>query len=251
MKYLARQNFIATVIWHKKHTRSNDAKFFSDNHDFIIVYAKDKNFFHLNLLPRTEGQNKGYKNPDNDPRGVWASQPIQVKTPSEAYIYEIKTPPRQLQQIVYELPHAPCARRDPPEKALALFIQHVFIILQQCLAETVNPPERGAQVVRNRIGKSFEFPVGGFELSRAFNNAPFELPIELLDFFLGSFAFGNIAGRGKDPDDFPRFVVVHCRIVQNRCNMAIAVKHIERVVLYRTFAEDPKFQAPASLNITY
>jgi adenine-specific DNA-methyltransferase len=87
-----RQNFVATVIWHKKHTRSNDAKFFSDNHDFIIVYAKDKNFFHLNLLPRTEDQNKGYRNPDNDPRGVWASQPIQVKTPSSAYIYPIVTP---------------------------------------------------------------------------------------------------------------------------------------------------------------
>ena len=87
-----RQNFIATVIWHKKHTRSNDAKFFSDNHDFILVFAKDKNFFHLNLLPRTEEQNKGYKNPDNDPRGVWASQPIQVKTPSDAYIYPIVTP---------------------------------------------------------------------------------------------------------------------------------------------------------------
>lgn len=87
-----RQNFVATVIWHKKHTRSNDAKFFSDNHDFILVFAKDKNFFRLNLLPRTEEQNKGYKNPDNDPRGVWASQPIQVKTPSEAYIYPIVTP---------------------------------------------------------------------------------------------------------------------------------------------------------------
>jgi len=87
-----RQNFVATVIWHKKHTRSNDAKFFSDNHDFILVFAKDKNFFRLNLLPRTEEQNKGYKNPDNDPRGVWASQPIQVKTPSDAYIYPIVTP---------------------------------------------------------------------------------------------------------------------------------------------------------------
>ncbi|MCC6842345.1 MAG: site-specific DNA-methyltransferase [Saprospiraceae bacterium] len=87
-----RQNFVATVIWHKKHTRSNDAKFFSDNHDYILVFAKDKNFFRLNLLPRTEEQNKGYKNPDNDPRGVWASQPIQVKTPSDAYIYPIVTP---------------------------------------------------------------------------------------------------------------------------------------------------------------
>ncbi len=87
-----RQNFIASVIWHKKHTRSNDAKFFSDNHDFVIVYCKNKDKFQLNLLPRTEEQNKGYKNLDNDPRGPWASQPIQVKTPSDAYIYEITSP---------------------------------------------------------------------------------------------------------------------------------------------------------------
>ncbi|OYQ45477.1 site-specific DNA-methyltransferase [Flavobacterium aurantiibacter] len=87
-----RQNFIASVIWHKKHTRSNDAKFFSDNHDFVIVYCKNRDKFQLNLLPRTEEQNKGYKNLDNDPRGPWASQPIQVKTPSDAYIYEIQSP---------------------------------------------------------------------------------------------------------------------------------------------------------------
>jgi adenine-specific DNA-methyltransferase len=87
-----RKNFLATIIWHKKHTRSNDASWFSDNHDFILVYAKDKSRYELNLLPRTFEHNKGYKNPDNDPRGPWASQPIQVKTPSESYIYEIVTP---------------------------------------------------------------------------------------------------------------------------------------------------------------
>lgn len=87
-----RNNFIASVIWQKKHTRSNDAKFFSDNHDFILVYAKNRDNFKINLLERSDEQNKGYKNLDNDPRGVWSSQPIQVKTPSEAYIYEIITP---------------------------------------------------------------------------------------------------------------------------------------------------------------
>ena len=46
-----RQNFIATIIWHKKHTRSNDAKWLSDNHDFIICYAKNKTEWKRNLLP--------------------------------------------------------------------------------------------------------------------------------------------------------------------------------------------------------
>lgn len=87
-----RNNFIANCIWQKKHTRANDAKWFSDNHDFIMVFAKNKELWHPNLLPRTEKSIKGYTNPDNDPRGVWASNPCHVKTPSENCIYPIYTP---------------------------------------------------------------------------------------------------------------------------------------------------------------
>lgn len=86
-----RENFISTVIWHKKHTRSNDAKWLSDNHDFILCYAKSKLNWKRNLLPR-EGEAKGYSNPDNDPRGVWASGPCHAKTPSEKTYFEITTP---------------------------------------------------------------------------------------------------------------------------------------------------------------
>ena len=78
-----RKNFIATCVWHKKHTRANDAKWFSDNHDFILVYAKNKNLWHPNLLPRTESSEKGYSNPDNDPRGPWQSLPLQARSGSD------------------------------------------------------------------------------------------------------------------------------------------------------------------------
>ena len=91
-----RENFVTSIIWQKKHTRSNDAKYFSDNHDHILVYAKNKNSWQLNLLPRSESANENYSNPDNDERGVWASQPLQVKTPSEAYIYEITGPTEKI-----------------------------------------------------------------------------------------------------------------------------------------------------------
>ena len=87
-----RNNFINTIIWQKKHTRSNDAKYLSDNHDFILLYAKDKEKWKRNLLPRTASADEKFKNPDDDPRGTWSSQPLQVKTPSESYIYEIVTP---------------------------------------------------------------------------------------------------------------------------------------------------------------
>jgi adenine-specific DNA-methyltransferase len=84
-----RENFVSSIIWQKKHTRANDAKYFSDNHDHILVFAKKKETFELKLLPRTDDMNDTYSNPDNDNRGVWASQPIQVKTPSDDYIYEL------------------------------------------------------------------------------------------------------------------------------------------------------------------
>ncbi len=87
-----RSNFVATVVWQKKHTRANDARWLSDNHDFILCYAKDKNLWQRNLLPRENEDNNGYSNPDNDPRGIWASGPCHAKTPNPKDIYEITTP---------------------------------------------------------------------------------------------------------------------------------------------------------------
>ncbi len=87
-----RNNFVATIIWQKKHTRSNDARWLSDNHDFVLAYANDKLKWKRNLLPRPDEFGKGYKNPDNDPRGVWASGPCHAKTPNPKDIYEIQTP---------------------------------------------------------------------------------------------------------------------------------------------------------------
>lgn len=77
-----RENFINTVIWEKKYTVSNDAKYFSDNHDFILVYAKNKENWHINSLPRTIEMNKAYKNPDNHEKGVWKSTPLHAKSGS-------------------------------------------------------------------------------------------------------------------------------------------------------------------------
>lgn len=77
-----RKNFVANVVWEKKYTIANDAKWLSDNHDFILVYAKNKDYWHPNLLPRTESMNSAYKNPDNHPKGVWKSTPLHAKSGS-------------------------------------------------------------------------------------------------------------------------------------------------------------------------
>jgi adenine-specific DNA-methyltransferase len=87
-----RKNFVNTIIWHKKHTRSNDAKYLSDNHDFILCYARNKTAWCRNLLPVTLDKKSIYKNPDMDPRGEWASGPCHAKTPNEKDIYELISP---------------------------------------------------------------------------------------------------------------------------------------------------------------
>ncbi len=87
-----RRNFVANVIWEKKYSPQNDAKWLSDSHDHIIVYAKSKKIWRPNLLPRTKEMNKRYKNPDNDPRGPWKPADFSVKTYNANSDYPITLP---------------------------------------------------------------------------------------------------------------------------------------------------------------
>ena len=87
-----RDNFVANVIWEKKFSPQNDAKWLSDMHDHILVYAKNKSTWRPFLLPRTAEMDQRFKNPDNDPRGLWSSSDLSVKTYSATYDYPITTP---------------------------------------------------------------------------------------------------------------------------------------------------------------
>ena len=87
-----RENFINTVLWQKIHSTKNDAKYLSDNHDFILVYAKNKNKVNMNLLSRTEEMNARYLNPDNDPRGPWASGDLVASGERKNGHFLIKSP---------------------------------------------------------------------------------------------------------------------------------------------------------------
>ncbi|WP_313607231.1 site-specific DNA-methyltransferase [Atlantibacter hermannii] len=68
-----RANFVSNIVWQKKYSKQNDSKWFSTSHDHIFVYAKNKNRWFPNKLDRSPDELKGYKNPDNDPRGPWQS----------------------------------------------------------------------------------------------------------------------------------------------------------------------------------
>lgn len=87
-----RKNFVANVIWEKKYSPQNDAKWLSDSHDHILCFAKNKEIWRPNFLPRTDEMNSRYKNYDNDPRGVWKSSDLSVKTYTASTDYPITSP---------------------------------------------------------------------------------------------------------------------------------------------------------------
>ena len=82
-------NFVADIVWEKMYTTKNDSSAISNSHEYIIIYAKNVDSLNLNLLPRTAEMDARYKNPDNDPRGVWKSNPLQAKsgTNTDSYTF--------------------------------------------------------------------------------------------------------------------------------------------------------------------
>lgn len=87
-----RNNFLTSIIWRKNYAPKSSAKYFSEDHDYILIYTKSKPFWVPNPMPRTEKQNKAYKNPDNDPRGLWRPNNLAARNPYSKGIYSITCP---------------------------------------------------------------------------------------------------------------------------------------------------------------
>lgn len=88
----SRQNFVDSVIWQKIYTTKNSARFFSGMHDHVLVYARSKERWAINPLPRGGKQNQAYKNPDHDPRGVWKATPLHARNYYSLGRYEVTSP---------------------------------------------------------------------------------------------------------------------------------------------------------------
>ena len=86
------RNFIAQLIWERAYSPKNDARFISNSHDYIIMFAKNIDNYVIGRLDRTDEANARYQNPDNDPRGVWKPSDLSVKTYNAECDYPITTP---------------------------------------------------------------------------------------------------------------------------------------------------------------
>ncbi|HAU0911801.1 TPA: site-specific DNA-methyltransferase [Legionella pneumophila] len=86
------ENLLSNLIWQKKYSPQNDAKFFSDSHEHILCFAKNISEFEIGILPRTDDANARYKNPDNDPRGPWKSSDLTRQEYRKRDYYPIVNP---------------------------------------------------------------------------------------------------------------------------------------------------------------
>jgi adenine-specific DNA-methyltransferase len=86
------ENFVTELVWERAYAPKNDAKFISNSHDYVLMYAKNLSEFQIGRLARTDEANARYTNPDNDPRGVWKPSDMSVKTYNAECDYKISTP---------------------------------------------------------------------------------------------------------------------------------------------------------------
>ena len=87
------ENFVGQFIWQRR-TSPDMRKLVSTAHDYIITYAKSKNNLSsaINKVRLTEKDAGNYSNPDNDPRGAWASSDFTAQGYRPNQMYEITTP---------------------------------------------------------------------------------------------------------------------------------------------------------------
>lgn len=102
-------NFVAQLVWERAYSPKNDAKYVSNSHDYVLVYAKQIESFTIGRLERTEEANARYSNPDNDPRGDWKPSDMSVKTYTASCDYPITTPSGK----IVEPPAGRCWRLSP------------------------------------------------------------------------------------------------------------------------------------------
>jgi adenine-specific DNA-methyltransferase len=86
------ENFIGNIVWEKAYTANMTAKFISNTHDHIVVYAKNVEFAEFGKFDRTEDQVAKFRNPDDDPRGEWKAENLSAGKYYAAGQFEIVGP---------------------------------------------------------------------------------------------------------------------------------------------------------------
>lgn len=253
------QNFVANVIWEKKFSPQNDAKWLSDSHDHILVYAKNKEEWHPRLLTRTEEMDSRYSNPDNDPRGPWASSDFTVKTASEAYMYSIETPsgrivtPTASKSWVASEENYIKLKNDnriwfgkkgnnvPRIKTFLSEVQQGTVCKTLWYRTEVGDTQEGTRDLKNVFGKAGAFtnPKPVRLIERVLDIASSDGSI-VLDFFAGSGTTGHaVMKRNTEDGGNRRFIL--CTNNENNICREVTYERIKRVIDKEGYAASLKY----------
>ncbi len=222
-------NFVTQVIWQKKYSPQNDAKYLSDNHDYLTLYAHDKSRWQRNLLPRTEQANARYENPDNDPRGLWKPSGLDVKTYSPEYDYPITTPsgrvvkpPRgacwrvskeRLQELIADnrIWFGPDGNSVPAIKRFLSEVQEGIVPLTIWTYQEVGHNQEAKQYLKaimGDLGDVFQTPKPARLLQRCFQIGADNHSV-ILDFFAGSGTTGHaVINLNREDGGRRKFILV-------------------------------------------
>ena len=199
-------NFIANVIWQRAFSPKNDAKYLSSSHDSLLIYGKNISSFVCGKLARTDEINARYTNPDNDPRDVWTSGDLSVKTYSSTTDYPITSPSGR----IVNPPHGSCWRiskekfselvsdnriwfgvdgnNAPRLKRFLSEVQDGITATTLWLHQEVGHNQEGRQEVKNLFDDKgyFDGPKPVRLISRILRIANLDKNDIILDFFSGS-----------------------------------------------------------------
>ena len=253
------QNFVANVIWEKKFSPQNDAKWLSDSHDHILVYAKNKEEWHPRLLTRTEEMDSRYSNPDNDPRGPRAPSDFTVKTASEAYMYSIETPsgrivtPTASRSWVTSEENYIKLKNDnriwfgkkgnnvPRIKTFLSEVQQGTVCKTIWYRTEVGDTQEGTRDLKNVFGKAGAFtnPKPVRLIERVLDIASSDGSI-VLDFFAGSGTTGHaVMKRNTEDGGNRRFIL--CTNNENNICREVTYERIKRVIDKEGYAASLKY----------
>ena len=222
-------NFVAQLIWERAFSPKNDARFISNSHDYVLMYAKDITQFVIGRLPRTEEANARYSNPDNDPRGVWMSSDISVKTYNAECDYPITAPSGR----VIEPPAGRCWRLSkkaflerlqdnriwfgpdgngvPRIKRFLTDLKHSGMAPTSIMSfKDVGHSQEGAQEVSKLLdGGFFSGPKPQRLMQRLLTLANLELDSIVLDFFSGSASTAHaVMSKNSEDGGHRKFIMV-------------------------------------------
>jgi adenine-specific DNA-methyltransferase len=223
------ENFVTQIIWQKKYSPQNDAKYLSDNHDYITLFARQKEEWRRNLLPRTEEANARYSNPDNDPRGLWKPSGLDVKTYSPEYDYPITTPsgrvvkpPRgrcwrtskeRLQELIADnrIWFGPEGNSVPALKRFLSEVQEGMVPLTIWTYQEVGHNQEAIQhlkAIMGEFGDVFQTPKPARLLQRCFQIGA-NSDSTILDFFAGSGTTGHaVINLNREDGGRRKFILV-------------------------------------------